>query len=137
MARNVTQITPFLHVPDFDAAVAFMTDVLGFSVQVRMANLAYVDRDGEGIRILCEPLQYVPGNRRYGIYIDCLDVDALYAELKPRLDRLPERDVKGPIDRPSYGMRELMVLGPDGNFIVFAQTTRTFSVGTTTERATH
>lgn len=137
MARSITQITPFLHVPDFDAAVTFMTDILGFTVQIRMANFAYIDRDGEGIRILCEPLQYVPGNRRYGIYIDCLDVDALYAELKPKLDSLPERDVKGPIDRPNYGMRELMVLGPDGNFIVFAQTTETFSVGTVAGRAAH
>jgi catechol 2,3-dioxygenase-like lactoylglutathione lyase family enzyme len=136
MRRNVTQITPFLHVPDFQAAIDFMTQILGFTVMVRMANLAYLDREGEGIRILCEPLQFVPGNRRYNVYIDCNDVDALYKELKPKLDLLPKRDVKGPIDRP-YGMRELMILGPDGNYIVFAQPFDEVMMGETPQRATH
>jgi catechol 2,3-dioxygenase-like lactoylglutathione lyase family enzyme len=134
--RNITQITPFIHVQNLDEAVAFMAETLGFTVVFKMENLAYLDREGEGIRVLCEPAQFVAGNRRYGVYIDCLDVDALYAELKPKLDLLPERDVKGPVDR-TYGARELMVLGPDGNFIVFAQTTAKFAMGSTAERATH
>jgi len=46
------------------------------------------------------------------------DVDALYAELKPKLDTLPPGDVHGPADKP-YGQRELLVLAPDGELIVF------------------
>ncbi len=46
------------------------------------------------------------------------DVDALYAELKPKLDTLPPGDVHGPADKP-YGQRELLVLAPDGELIAF------------------
>jgi hypothetical protein len=41
------------------------------------------------------------------------DVDQLYAELKPKLDTFPKRDVYGPGNQP-YGQRELLVLAPDG-----------------------
>jgi hypothetical protein len=59
-----------------------------------------------------------PGNRRFCYYIDVRDVDALYAELKPKLDTLPAKDVHGPADKP-YKQRELLVLAPDGNLIAF------------------
>ena len=61
-----------------------------------------------------------PGNRRFAYYIDVRDVDQLYRELKPKLDRLPKGDVYGPIDQ-SYGQRELLVLAPDGNLLAFGQ----------------
>ena len=48
------------------------------------------------------------------------DVDALHAELKPKLDTLPKGDVHGPADK-GYGQRELIVLAPDGNLFVFGQ----------------
>jgi hypothetical protein len=44
----------------------------------------------------------------------------MHAELKPRLDRLPARHVHGPVDQ-SYGQRELMIVAPDGNLLVFGQ----------------
>ena len=47
-----------------------------------------------------------------------------YAELKPKLDTLPTRDVYGPVNQP-YGQRELLVLAPDGNLIVFGQAIET------------
>jgi len=52
--------------------------------------------------------------------VDVRDVDALYAELKPKLDTLPNGDVHGPADK-AYGQRELLVLAPDGNLIAFGQ----------------
>ena len=61
-----------------------------------------------------------PGNRRFAYYIDVRDVDQLYAELKPKLDKLPKGDVYGPVDQ-SYGQRELLVLAPDGNLLAFGQ----------------
>ena len=51
------------------------------------------------------------------------DVEAVYAELKPRLDTLPAGDVHGPADK-SYGQRELLVLVPDGNLLAFGQAIR-------------
>ena len=119
---NILQVTPFMLVPDIESAVAFMTDVLGFRVDFRMSDYAYVSREGAGLRLLQEgpgnPFQ--PGTRRFAYYFDCRDVDALYEELKPKLDSLPDGDVHGPADKP-YGQRELLVLAPDGNLIAFGQ----------------
>lgn len=122
MDANILQVTPFMHVPDLEAAVAFMVDVLGFQVDYREANYAYVSREGAGLRMLeCGPgNEFRPGNRRFACYFDCRDVDALYAELKPKLDALPTGDVHGPADKP-YRQRELLVLAPDGNLIAFGQ----------------
>ena len=119
---NILQVTPFMLVPKIDSAIDFITDVLGFTVDFRMRDYAYVSREGAGLRILEEgpgnPFQ--PGTRRFAYYFDCRDVDALYAELKPQLDDLPQGDVHGPADKP-YGQRELLVLAPDGNLIAFGQ----------------
>jgi len=120
--NNFIQVTPFMHVPDIGAAVAFFEDVLGFTASVRMTDYAYVEREGAGIRILQNHGTdgAPPGNRRFAYYIDVRDVDALYAELKPKLDALPKGDVHGPADKP-YKQREFLVLAPDGNLIAFGQ----------------
>jgi len=119
---NLIQITPFMHVPDIAAALAFFEDVLGFETLFRMDDYAYVEREGAGIRILQNRGDdgAPPGNRRFAYYIDARDVDALYTELKPKLDALPPADVHGPADKP-YNQRELLVLAPDGNLIAFGQ----------------
>lgn len=119
---NIIQVTPFMLVPDIETAVYFMTEVLGFHVDFRIADYAYVSREGAGLRMMQEgrgnPSQ--PGTRRFAYYFDCRDVDALYAELKPKLDTLPPEDVHGPADK-HYRQRELLVLAPDGNLIAFGQ----------------
>ncbi len=119
---NIIQSTPFMHVPDLAAALALMVDVLGFRIDLRADDYAYVSRDNAGLRILetgpGNPFQ--PGNRRFAHYFDCRDVDALHDELKPRLSALPAHDVHGPADKP-YGQRELLILAPDGNLIIFGQ----------------
>jgi hypothetical protein len=85
-------------------------------------RLAYVEREGCGLRIL----QYQgadgapPGNRRFAYYFDVADVDGLFEELGPKLANLPNGDVHGPQDK-AYGQRELLVLAPDGNLIAFGQ----------------
>jgi hypothetical protein len=90
-----------------------------------MANYAYVHRETAGFRILEQkgPDGAPPGNRRLAYYIDVRDVDALCAELKPKLDTLPKGDVHGPANKP-YWQRELLVLAPDGNLIAFGQAIR-------------
>ena len=119
---NIIQVTPFMLVPKLDEATAFMSDVLGFAVGFEGGGYAYCSREGAGVRMLQagrgNPFQ--PGTRRFAYYFDCRDVDALYAELKPKLDLLPDGDVHGPADKP-YGQRELLVLAPDGNLIAFGQ----------------
>lgn len=122
---NFIQITPFMHVPDLESALAFFNDILGFETQFRTQDYAYVHRETAGIRILQNRGSdgAPPGNRRFAYYVDVCDVDKLYAELKPKLDTLPARDVHGPADKP-YGQRELLVLAPDGNLIAFGQAIR-------------
>lgn len=119
---NFIQITPFMHVQNLESALQFFTEILGFEVQWRMANYAYIHRETVGFRLMEEkgPNGAPPGNRRFAYYIDVRDVDQLYAELKPRLDSLPARDVHGPADK-SYWQRELLVVAPDGNLIAFGQ----------------
>lgn len=123
---NFIQITPFMHVQDIEKALTFFNDILGFETQLRVANYAYLYREAVGFRLLEEkgPDGAPPGNRRFAYYIDVRDVDQLYAELKPKLDTLPARDVYGPVNQP-YGQRELLVLAPDGNLIAFGQAIKT------------
>ena len=120
--RNIIQVTPFMLVPDIEPALAFMTTVLGFRVDYREGDYAYVSRDGAGLRMMAAGPgnRFQPGTRRFAYYFDCRDVDTLHAELKPKLDELPPGDGHGPADKP-YGQRELLVLGPDGNLIAFGQ----------------
>jgi catechol 2,3-dioxygenase-like lactoylglutathione lyase family enzyme len=118
------QVTPFLHVPDLQKALDFFTDILGFTVPFRQDGYAYIHRETVGFRLLeAEENQAAAGRRRFAYYIDVRDVDALYAELKAKLDTLPPGDVHGPADKP-YGQRELLVLAPDGELIVFGMEVR-------------
>jgi catechol 2,3-dioxygenase-like lactoylglutathione lyase family enzyme len=113
------QVTPFLHVPDLQKALDFFTDILGFTAPFRQDGYAYIHRETVGFRLLeAEGGGAAPGRRRFAYYIDVRDIDALHAELKPKLDTLPTGDVHGPADKP-YGQRELLVLAPDGELIVF------------------
>lgn len=124
MTKNFIRITPFMHVPDTAAAVNFFESVLGFTAYVNYGTYAYVEREGAGIRILQNDADgngAPPGNGRFAYYVDVEDVEAVFAALKPKLDTLPAGDVHGPADKP-YGQRELAVLAPDGNLIVFGQT---------------
>lgn len=116
---NFRQVTPFLHVPDLQKALDFFTDILGFKVLFRQPGYACVHRETVGFRLLqLEDREATPAHRRFAYYIDVQDVDALYAELKPKLDTLPPEDVHGPADK-NYGQRELLVLAPDGELIAF------------------
>lgn len=123
---NIVQITPFMHVENLESALAFFNGLLGFETLYRQANYAYVEREGAGLRIMENVGEdgAPPGNRRFAYYVDVRDVDALHAELKPKLDSLPPGDVHGPADKP-YDQRELAIVAPDGNLIVFGQPIRT------------
>lgn len=119
---NFIRITPFMHVPDVAAAIKFF-ESLGFTTYFNFGTYAYVQRESAGVRIIHNQGSdgAPPGNRRFAYYIDVEDIAALHAELKPVLDAMPAGDVHGPEDKV-YGQRELCVLAPDGNLLVFGQT---------------
>lgn len=120
---NLIQTTPFMHVPlsEFEAAVQFFRD-LGFASHIHRCDYAYLQRDGCGIRIWGrEDEANAPrGQRNFRYYFDVRDVDALYAELKPKLAALPEDHVHGPADK-TYQQRELLIVAPDGDLVCFGQ----------------
>jgi catechol 2,3-dioxygenase-like lactoylglutathione lyase family enzyme len=119
---NLYRITPFMYVPDLDTALAFFTDVLGFECRFRQGGYAFVQRDAVAFRLKQNAgSERAPdGNRRFCYYVDVENVDAIHEELKPKLLGLTRGDVHGPVNQ-IYGQRELMVLAPDGNLIVFGQ----------------
>jgi catechol 2,3-dioxygenase-like lactoylglutathione lyase family enzyme len=119
---NLFRITPFMHVPDFEAALHFFTEILGFTCRFRQGKYAYVQREAVAFRLLENSGDdgAPPGNRRFCYYVDVEDVDALAEELKPKASLLNDGDIYGPIDQ-IYGQRELLVVAPDGNLIAFGQ----------------
>ena len=119
---NIEHVTPFLLVPDLEAAIDFFTRVLGFTARYQVDNYAYLSLDSVGLRILAERTA-TPVTRdraRTTVYIDVHDVDALFAELQPRLASLVPDDVQAPANQ-SWGMRELSVRMPDGHWLTFGQ----------------
>lgn len=117
---NIRQITPFMHVPSIASAKAFFVDLLGFTIEFEQPGYMYVERDGVAVRVLESDDCDKPsgGSRAFRYYVDVADVDAIYRELKSKLDRLPHGDVFGPVDQP-YDQRELCILAPDGDLFVF------------------
>ena len=122
VSKQFIGVTPFMVVRDMAKAIAFFSETLGFEVRLRQGRFAFVEREGVGFRIVEETGEWAPppGNRRFAYYIDVRDVDRVYADLKDRLDLLPEGDVYGPVEQP-YGQREFMVVAPDGNLLVYGQ----------------
>lgn len=119
---NLFRVTPFMHVPDIEAAIHFFTQILGFECRFRLGNYAYVQREAAAFR-LKENIGddgAPPGNRRFCYYVDVNDVDAIAAEILPKAPLLNDGDIHGPVDQ-IYGQRELMVVAPDGNLLVFGQ----------------
>jgi catechol 2,3-dioxygenase-like lactoylglutathione lyase family enzyme len=114
---NFYQITPFIHVPNLDAAVTFFED-LGFKASFRQSNYAYVQRERVAVRLLENKI--AADNRGYAYYVDVRDVDALYAEFAPVLAAKPHYLGFG-LENQDYGQREFGLKAPDGNLLVFGQ----------------
>jgi catechol 2,3-dioxygenase-like lactoylglutathione lyase family enzyme len=122
MAGNTYQITPFMQVADFEAAIRFFVDTLGFEPIVNDGGYAYLEREGAGIRLLqnTDPAEQGTPHRGFAYYIDVRDVAVVLEQIGDRLAELPKGHVVGPVDQP-YGQRELMIRAPDGNVLVFGQ----------------
>ena len=110
-------VMPFLRCANVDDAVRFFTGVLGFHLAFKDGNFARVSRDGVTFLMMGEGRQF-PSRGGYTSYIDVDDADALFAELKPKLDGLPLGHVNPPCDM-EYGQRDFSVIGPDGDLIGF------------------
>lgn len=110
---KIYQITPFLHVPNMDEALAFFQGTLGFELKHRQSNYAYLELSGCGLRLLEEPTRKITadGKARVTVYIDVADIDSLHARLAPALSALPPDRVEPLKDMP-YHQREFQVRMP-------------------------
>lgn len=120
------QITPFLYVVDMDEARRFFVDLLGCELwDGHWPNYGYFWREKMAFRVLradaCEKAEVSPDE--WSAYVDCDDVNAVAAELAPKLAQWPEMRTHGPVDQP-YGQREYMLTMPDGHVLVFGQDIR-------------
>lgn len=120
MSGNTHQITPFMHVADFDAALRFLTETLGFTALFNDGGYAYCEREGAGMRLMQhgDAAELGVAHGGFAYYIDVKSVETVLEQLGDRLAALPAGDVAGPVDQ-AYGQRELMIRAPDGNLIVF------------------
>jgi len=101
---------PSMPLADIAAGIAHYRDVLGFKINYAQENLGVMDRDA--IRILLVP-------RKQGTascYIYVRDADALHAELVAS-----GANVLGEPESHPWGLRDFVVLDPEGNELTFGQ----------------
>jgi len=130
-----TQITPFLHVPDMNAALSFFCETLPFTLRFRESNYAVVAFGNCAIRMLEEPDRILTpdGKARVSVYIDVPNVDELYARLRDRLEGLPSGLFEAIQDKP-WRQREFQVRLPDGDWLTFGQPAAVASMEHTSEK---
>ena len=111
MIRDATAMLP---VADIDAACAFMRDCLGFETTFRSDGHAYCESGDGAVRFINAPSDADMDDpaRQLVVYLDCDDVDALWAKHSTAIMELPESHRRAPFDRP-YGQREFhLIHGP-------------------------
>jgi catechol 2,3-dioxygenase-like lactoylglutathione lyase family enzyme len=104
---------PVFHVKDVDASVQFYSNVLGFNQAFRYGTYIGL-RIGKCELHICPPDYHGPAIGRGNAYVICDEVDQYFAKIKAA-GAAPKRE---PADRV-YGMRDFVILDPDGNQITF------------------
>lgn len=119
---RLTKITPFVPCTDLQRQIGFYRDILGFEVEFESHNHAYMSRDGVAVRLVeVSPHVDLSHPEREGsFYIDVEGIDALYENMRPMLDTLPEGRVRAPFDQP-YGQREIHVSDEDCTLVFFGE----------------
>jgi catechol 2,3-dioxygenase-like lactoylglutathione lyase family enzyme len=117
---NVIHVAPFVHVDNLDRALAFFTDIRGSETPFRVADHAYVQR--EGFRILQQT-----GDDGAPPAIGDLRTTSMFATSISSMQNSGRSLIcclKAMFTcrlTKSYGQRELLVLAPDGNLLAFGQ----------------
>jgi hypothetical protein len=123
---RLTRASPSFPVADVFATAEYYRDVLGFSfdrIWGQPPSFVILDRDDARLMIKQVAAEALPtparkrSNEQYDVYIYASDVTALAEELGGKGADIME----GPIDRPIYNGRELIVRDCDGRVICFGQ----------------
>ena len=111
-------------VRDVEASVAFYRDTLGFETRFLSNDKAFgtVVHGEAAVHLLKtqDTASLEATANHISIYLWVKGVDALFAQLKHKLDKLDEGRVRPPFDQP-YGMREFHVKDPDGCLLFFGE----------------
>lgn len=119
---TMERITPMVPVTDLEKSIRFFEEVLGFETPYKQDNYAFMCRDAVAIRLLeaSKDVDLHDAHRQIACYIDVFNIDELYAELKPQLDKLPKGRVRTPFNQ-DYGQREFHVIDEDALLIFFGE----------------
>lgn len=119
---RLKQITPFVPCSNLARQITFYRDVLGFEVGFQADNYAFLRRDAVAVRLVevFGDVDLSHPQREGSFYIDVEDIDAVYAQMKPRLDALPSERVRAPFDQ-DYGQREFHVADEDCTLVFFGE----------------
>jgi catechol 2,3-dioxygenase-like lactoylglutathione lyase family enzyme len=119
---TLTQITPFVPCTSLAAQIGFFCDTLGFTAGFQSEFYAFVHRDGVAVRLVqvSDEVDLKHPERQGSFYIDVDGIDAVYAAMKPALDKLPEGRVRAPFNQP-YDQREFHVFDEDCTLIFFGE----------------
>ncbi|KEJ89393.1 bleomycin resistance protein [Sulfitobacter donghicola] len=119
---ELTQITPFIPCTILEKQIEFYRDVLGFEVGFQADNYAFMRRGQVAVRLV-EVSPHVDlshPEREVSFYIDVRGIDALYASMKPALDKLPDGRVRAPFNQ-EYGQREMHIADEDCTLVFFGE----------------
>lgn len=119
MSFKVTKTQHVLAVADFEAAVAYFKDKLGFSEHNRVGGWSFL-RLGEFWLMVGDCQGEVPardtGNHSWFAYVNCEGIDDLHQQYVERKVLIVE-----PIGDKPWGLREFVVETPEGHRIKFGQ----------------
>jgi len=121
-------VEPELFVADFDRAVAFFTEKLGFAVVFTYGEPPFygqVKRDNAALnlRLICEPVFVGDVREREELLTaaftvgSAADIRQLYLDFETA-----GVDFFRPLKQESWGARTFIVRDPDGNLLLFAGT---------------
>lgn len=118
---GTSTIVPVSNLAD---SLAFYTHTLGFTHEVGSVAYGYVLVRRGALMIAMvnaadeQALKAARTNISAQMWVE--DLDALWAEIAPHLEGLPEGRVRAPFDQ-SYGTREFHIKDPDGFLMLFTQ----------------
>jgi len=122
MAATIQEIVPLLFVGDINRSAAFYQDRLGFAMTMKWepaGKLSWCRLERGGAALMLQqalPEEDGPAEGRgrgVGFYFNCVDADAMHADLASR--GLP---VAAP-QASFYGMNQIFVKDPDGYELCF------------------
>jgi catechol 2,3-dioxygenase-like lactoylglutathione lyase family enzyme len=120
-AFTARKISPMLAVANMEETLAFYQEVLGFTVKIKSAEYAIVERDGLNIHFMKAASKHVMDCVRghTEIYIEVCGIRSLWVHVKTFQERYKIREL---FDR-EYGMTEFHIGDPNGCLVFVGEPT--------------